>query len=85
MNLAMLRKLNWMQMWKRIAEKELMTMFATSLADQDIINSVLKQHQYLVHYLPCQWNVQLSDNTRSEHCYSEVSDLKVSSLFQPLQ
>ena len=34
MNLSMLRKLNWMQMWKRIAEKELMTMFATSLADQ---------------------------------------------------
>lgn len=77
MNLAMLRKLNWMQMWKHIAEKELMTMFTTSLADQDIINSVLKQHQYLVHYLPCQWNVQLSDNTRSEHCYTEVSDLKI--------
>ena len=72
---------------KQLLEKdlELMTMFATSLANQDIINSVLKQHQYLVHYLPCQWNVQLSDNTRSEHCYSEVSDLKVSPLFQPLQ
>lgn len=44
---------------------------------QDIINSVLKQHPDLVKTLPCQWNVQLSDNTRSEQCYSEVTDLKV--------
>lgn len=27
--------------------------------------------------LPCFWNVQLSDHTRSEQCYTEVSDLKV--------
>lgn len=27
--------------------------------------------------LPCQWNVQLGDNTLSEFCYSEVEDLKV--------
>ena len=44
---------------------------------QDIFNTVLKQHPYLVYRLPCQWNVQLSENTRSEQCYSEVSDLKV--------
>lgn len=31
----------------------------------------------LVHQLPCFWNVQLSDHTRSELCYTEVSDLKV--------
>lgn len=27
--------------------------------------------------LPCFWNVQLSDHTRSEQCYTELSDLKV--------
>jgi len=52
-------------------------MLATSLADQDIFNAVIKQHPYLVHNLPCQWNVQLGDNTRSELCYTEVTDLKV--------
>lgn len=38
---------------------------------------MIKQNPDLVHHLPCQWNVQLSDNTRSEQCYMEVSDLKV--------
>ncbi|KAL3842467.1 hypothetical protein ACJMK2_020489 [Sinanodonta woodiana] len=77
LDLRKLREFNWMEMWKLVAEKELMTMFSTALADQDIFNAVIKQHPHLVYHLPCQWNVQLSDNTRSEHCYSEVSDLKI--------
>ena len=56
-------------------------MLATSLADQDIFNAIIKQHPYLVYNLPCQWNVQLSDNTRSELCYTEVTDLKVKTVF----
>jgi len=34
MNLEMLRELDWMSMWKQIAEKELMVMLHTALADQ---------------------------------------------------
>ncbi|KAM7366744.1 hypothetical protein PAMP_014694 [Pampus punctatissimus] len=48
-----LRKLRWEQMWRLTAERELMSMLSTSLADQ------------------------LSDHTRSEKCYKDVSDLKV--------
>ncbi|CAG5128262.1 unnamed protein product, partial [Candidula unifasciata] len=77
LDLKMLREIGWMQMWRLIAEKELMNMLAVSLADQDIFNTVIKQHDYLVYRLPCQWNVQLSMNTQSEQCYSEVSDLKI--------
>ncbi|XP_076351503.1 xylosyl- and glucuronyltransferase LARGE1-like isoform X2 [Tachypleus tridentatus] len=66
LHLDRLREVSWMQMWKLIAEKELLSMLSTSLADQDIINAVLKQHPYLIYRLPCQWNVQLSDNTLSE-------------------
>ncbi|XP_052800694.1 xylosyl- and glucuronyltransferase LARGE2s-like [Mya arenaria] len=77
MNLDILRAIGWMSTWRQVAEKELLVMYHTALADQDIINSVLKQYPNLVKTLPCQWNVQLSDNTRSEHCYSEVSDLKI--------
>lgn len=44
---------------------------------QDIFNAVIKQNPFLVHKLPCFWNVQLSDHTRSEQCYRDVSDLKV--------
>jgi hypothetical protein len=54
------------------------TMLSTSLADQDIFNAVITQNPHILYEIPCQWNVQLSDNTRSESCYTEVTDLKVS-------
>ncbi|GCC18332.1 hypothetical protein chiPu_0017895 [Chiloscyllium punctatum] len=72
-----LRKMKWEQMWRLTAERELMNMLSTSLADQDIFNAVIKQNPILVYQLPCFWNVQLSDHTRSEQCYKDVSDLKV--------
>lgn len=105
LHLQRLRSLGWEQMWRLTAEKELMNLLSTSLADQvrprvpgpwtasswtrppdarppvssvqDIFNAFLKQNPVLVHRLPCFWNVQLSDHTRSEQCYREVSDLKV--------
>lgn len=78
-NLSKLRSINWSLMWKMIAEKELMSMLSTSLADQDIFNAVIKSHPYIVYTLPCQWNVQLSDNTLTDKlCFMDhVSDLKV--------
>ncbi|XP_072842085.2 xylosyl- and glucuronyltransferase LARGE2 isoform X1 [Pogona vitticeps] len=75
--LERLRRIGWEQMWRLTAEQELMSMLSTSLADQDIFNAVIKQSPTLVYRLPCFWNVQLSDHTRSEQCYTEVSDLKV--------
>ncbi|XP_068166503.1 xylosyl- and glucuronyltransferase LARGE2s [Antennarius striatus] len=75
--LERLRRIGWEQMWRLTAERELMSMLSTSLADQDIFNAFIKQNPVLVHQLPCFWNVQLSDHTRSEQCYTEVSDLKV--------
>ncbi|XP_077178412.1 xylosyl- and glucuronyltransferase LARGE2 [Paroedura picta] len=72
-----LRKIGWEQIWRLTAERELMSMLSTSLADQDIFNAVIKRTPSLVYRLPCFWNVQLSDHTRSEQCYTEVSDLKV--------
>ncbi|XP_053141501.1 xylosyl- and glucuronyltransferase LARGE2 isoform X3 [Hemicordylus capensis] len=75
--LERLRRIDWEQMWRLTAERELMSMLSTSLADQDIFNAVIKQSPTLVYQLPCFWNVQLSDHTRSEQCYTEVSDLKV--------
>lgn len=73
-----LRRLKWAHLWRYIAERDLVTMYATSLADQDVLNAIIRQYPQLVYKLPCQWNVQLSDNTRSELCYTEVTDLKVS-------
>ena len=78
MDLAKLRAKNWSQLWRMVAEKDLVTMYGTSLADQDIFNGVLKQHPNLLKRLPCAYNLQLSDNTRSEICYSSgFHDLKI--------
>ncbi|XP_078334366.1 xylosyl- and glucuronyltransferase LARGE1-like [Crassostrea virginica] len=77
MNLRVLREMKWMAMWKKIAVKELETMQYTQLADQDIFNAVLKEHPYFVYHLPCQWNVQLSDNSKSEKCYNQLEEPKI--------
>lgn len=69
--------MNWPHLWRMIAERDLQTMLSTSLADQDIFNAVIQQNPQILHEIPCHWNVQLSDNTRSESCYTEVADLKV--------
>lgn len=49
MSLTNLRKFNWSQVWKMIAEKELLSMLSTSLADQDIFNTVIKHHPFLIY------------------------------------
>ncbi|KAL1786152.1 glycosyltransferase LARGE2 isoform X1 [Sigmodon hispidus] len=72
-----LRQTSWEQMWKLVAKQKLRTLTATSLADQDVFNAVIKEHPELVHLLPCVWNVQLSDHTLAERCYLEAADLKV--------
>ncbi|XP_036718357.1 LARGE xylosyl- and glucuronyltransferase 2 isoform X3 [Balaenoptera musculus] len=77
LRLDRLRRAGWEQMWKLTATRELLTLPATSLADQDIFNAIIKEHPWLVRPLPCVWNVQLSDHTLAERCYSEASDLKV--------
>ncbi|XP_037102564.1 LARGE xylosyl- and glucuronyltransferase 2 isoform X3 [Syngnathus acus] len=82
--LERLRQIGWPQMWRLTAERELMSMLSTSLADQDIFNAFIKQNPALVYKLPCFWNVQLSDHTRSELCYTEVSDLKLQTALEEL-
>ncbi|KFO19873.1 Glycosyltransferase-like protein LARGE2 [Fukomys damarensis] len=72
-----LRHAGWERMWQLTARRELLTQPATSLADQDIFNAVIKEHPGLVQPLPCVWNVQLSDHTLAERCYLEAADLKV--------
>lgn len=74
-----LRKFDWNHLWKVIAEKELLTMLATSLADQDIFNAVIKNNPNLAFKLSCVWNVQLSDNSLvgDKICYKDVQDLKI--------
>jgi len=70
MDLSKLRKQNWSQIWRTVAENDLVTQLSTSLADQDVLNAVLRRQSDLLYHLPCTWNVQMSDNSLSDSlCY----------------
>lgn len=81
MHVERLNKMDWTKLWMSVAGKTLSTYVATELADQDIFNTVLKQNPQIVYQLPCQYNVQLGDNSLSDHCYVK-KDVKVRELYQ---
>ena len=85
MNLSAMRKCNWSKMWQIITNDTLQTHKYTSLADQDIINTVIKNHEDIVYRLPCTWNVQLSENTRSDECYLNNNEYHIVHWNSPLK
>merc|ERR1719342_1162269 len=66
MDLDKLRKQNWSQIWRTVAENDLVTQLSTSLADQDVLNAVIRRQTDLLYSIPCNWNVQMSDNSLSD-------------------
>lgn len=77
-DLSELRNLKWQETWHNIAELELISHLTTSLADQDIFNAVIKSHSYMVHVLPCHYNLQLNDHTDLDQACPEINtDFKV--------
>lgn len=73
-----LRKVDWSTLWHSVTEEELKHYDAVALADQDIINALLKINVGFLHVLPCVWNVQLSRYSRAAFCYDgDVSGIKL--------
>ncbi|CAH1281603.1 unnamed protein product [Diabrotica balteata] len=68
-NLLLLKKLNWSKLWSDLAKRDARIYGSTRLADQDIINAIVKEHPEIIFEVPCVWNTQLSDKTLSESCY----------------
>ena len=73
-NLKAMRRKGWFKMWSTVARNNPLP---TALADQDIVNAVIKKYPNIHHVLPCTWNVQLSDNALSEFCYQSAKDFKI--------
>lgn len=73
-NLQEMRRRRWHQLWSTVARKH---SSPTALADQDVVNAVLKEYPQIHFVLPCAWNVQLSDNTLSEFCYQDAENFKI--------
>lgn len=56
--------MNWRLIWRQEADIQLASLRSTTLADQDIFNSIFKSRSWLVHKLPCTLNLQLNDHSR---------------------
>lgn len=68
-DLQQLKIIAWDKLWNKVAKKTASFYGATKLADQDIINAIIKQYPDIVYNVPCYWNTQLSDHTLSYNCY----------------
>lgn len=65
-NLLELDRLNWPQIWRKVAELQLITQYTAPLADQDIFNAIARESSGLVKGLPSHYNIQLNDHSSSE-------------------
>ena len=77
MQLNHLRANKFYEMWTIVTKQVLQDLLETSLADQDIINAVIKSNPNILYQLNCAWNVQLSDHTLSESCYMNQEQINV--------
>lgn len=81
MHLKRLRSIKFYDTWHEISKITLKAFTETHLADQDIINAVIKQYPRTVYRLDCTWNVQLSVKTLSETCYTNTNQINVGKFF----
>ena len=77
LDLKAMRERDWNGKWRQVASENLKTHHVTALADQDIINAVIKDSQDLHHILPCSWNVQLSEHSLSSFCFKNAKQFKI--------
>ncbi|KAI4501740.1 hypothetical protein M0802_003075 [Mischocyttarus mexicanus] len=77
MHLHRLRVSKFRDLWVTTTKRVLGSIQETTLADQDIINAVIKEHPYIVARIDCTWNVQLSDHATSESCYQRGNRLNI--------
>jgi glycosyltransferase-like protein LARGE len=80
MDLQHLRNKKFTNLWKTTTVIVLKDILETSLADQDIINAVIKNNPKFVYVINCTWNVQLSDHALSEMCYNNAEKINVSNI-----
>ncbi|KAJ8676641.1 hypothetical protein QAD02_012428 [Eretmocerus hayati] len=77
MDLQLLREKNFKHIWKSITVRVLKDISKTSLADQDVINAVIKYNSELLFEVDCLWNVQLSDHSLSEICLNKKGQVNI--------
>ncbi|KAM3966037.1 xylosyl- and glucuronyltransferase LARGE1 [Aphomia sociella] len=65
------RDADWTALWHDAVNENLDRLKQTTLADQDVINAVIKNNPSIVYNVSCQYNVQMSTKTLAKNCYGE--------------
>ncbi|KPJ18829.1 Glycosyltransferase-like protein LARGE1 [Papilio machaon] len=68
------KKINWTKVWHSAVNENIERLKQTTLADQDVINAIIKKDPNLVYNISCQYNVQMSTKTLAKGCYGEDRD-----------
>ncbi|XP_026751626.1 xylosyl- and glucuronyltransferase LARGE2s-like [Galleria mellonella] len=71
LNLQKSRDADWTALWHDAINENLDRLKHTTLADQDVINAVIKNNPSIVYNVSCQYNVQMSTKTMAKNCYGE--------------
>ena len=77
MHLRRLRMMQWNSILEKTVESHTSTSLNKAVSDEDILNAVVSKHPDVVFILPCQWNIQLSEEFQSYFCQMERHGLKV--------
>ena len=77
LRLEAMRAAKWRDTWTNVTRKVLRNYRSAALADQDVINAVVKDTPDIHYLLPCIWNVQLSEHTLSAHCLHDAEEYKL--------
>lgn len=62
---------DWSRLWQDAVNDNIDRLKQTALADQDVINAIIKTHPHFVFNMSCQYNVQMSTKTLAKGCYGE--------------
>ena len=86
LHLKLMRAKDWISMWTTVAKATLEHLHSrTSLADQDIVNTVIKKHPDIHFVLPCSWNAQMSEHSLNDYCFSRTRNFKIIHWNSPLK
>ena len=86
LNLKLMKAKDWIAMWTTVAKATLEHLHSrTSLADQDIVNAVIKQYPDIHFVLPCSWNAQMSEHSLNDYCFSRTKNFKIIHWNSPLK
>lgn len=76
---------DWTRLWRDAVNDNIKRLNHTTLADQDVINAIIKNQPRFVYDMSCQYNVQMSTTTLAKNCYGENKDNVKVSVFTYVQ